>query len=282
MTLGRRLGLLQVRAALQVTALARVLQPLLAAADGLKNIARKRQQDFLAAWGATLQSGGEWGEDQGNVAYAAAWGLLVALNNGAAQCCNITSTANSGQTLEMLMGVMYWARRGLGTLDDFRAACVSRELGQVEVWESTYNLLRREKRASSTLLGWYDGVDEYLRLWGELFSDTGIGGLLDRWATKKTFDAESVLHVVECVRRGWWGVDESLRDRMFACEVWPPRIEDGWLVGGVEALEKYAWQVGIPTDVWLALPCLEEWRRTSAGARPPVGGGGENPFRGMS
>ena len=150
---GRRLGLLQVKAAVQVTVLARVLQPLLAAADGLRKIARKRQQDHLAAWGATEQSDGKWGWDQGNVVYAAAWGLLVALNNGAAQCCNITNTTNSGQVLEMLMEVMYWARCGLGTLEEFRAACASREMGQMEVWDSTYQLLRRERRAAATLFG---------------------------------------------------------------------------------------------------------------------------------
>ena len=279
---GRRLGLLQVKAAVQVTVLARVLQPLLAAADGLRKIARKRQQDLLAAWGATLQSDGDWGEDQGNVVYAAAWGLLVALNNGVAQCCNITNTTNSGQVLEMLMGVMYWARRGLGTLEEFRAACVSRKMGQMEVWDSTYHLLRRERRAAATLLGWYDGVDEYLRLWGELFAETGVGGLLDRWNLKRTFVAEPVLHVVECVRRGWWGLEDSLRDQMFQCETWPPRIEDGRLVGGLEALEEYAWQTGVPMEVWLGLPCLEGWRAAAASCTPPIGVGDENPFQGYS
>ena len=203
--------------------------------------------------------------------YAAAWGLLVALNNGAAKCCNLTSVATGAQMIETLLGVMYWARMGVGALQEFRAECVRREMGQMEVWDSTYWLLRREAKAAATLLDWHGGLEEYLRWWGDLFSEVGVGGLLVRWQLRKNFVVEPVLHVVECVRRGWWGLEDSLRDKMYLCETWPPRIEDGEVVGGLEALEGYAQLTGVPIDVWLGLPCLED-----------VGVGEENPFHGYT
>ena len=254
----RRLGMMQVRAALQVTVLARILQPLLKAVDGLRGLTQARQRDFLAAWGATMQAKGDWGEDQGNVVYAAGWGLLVALNNGKAQCCNITSRASGAQMMETLMGIMYWARVGLGTLEEFRAECLTRQMGQKEVWNSTYRFLKKEALGAETLLGWYGGVDEYLRWWGDLFSGSVVGGLLDRWKYNKLFLLERVLHVVECVRRGWWGLEDELRDKMFLCTTWPPRVVDGELVGGIEALTEYARQAGVPVEVWLSLPCLAD------------------------
>ena len=64
--------------------------------------------------------------------------------------------------------------------------------------------------------------------------------------------------MVECVRRGWWGLEDELRDKMFLCTVWPPRVVDGRLVGGVEELAEYARLVDVPIEVWLHLPCLAE------------------------
>ena len=230
-------------------------------------VTTSRQRDFLAAWGATMQNKGDWGDDAGNVVYAAGWGLLVALNNGKSQCCNITSLASSAQMMETLMGIMYWARAGLGTLEEFRAACVARKMGQTEVWDSTYLFLKKEARGAETLLGWYGGLDEYLCWWGDLFSGNVVGVLLARWKYVKHFLLERVLHVVECVRRGWWGLEDELRDKMYLCTVWPPRVVDGRLVGGVEKLAEYARLVDVPIGVWQQLPCLAE-----AGVGDNIGG----------
>ena len=89
-----------------------------------------------------------------------------------------------------------------------------------------------------------------------MFAGSVVGELLDRWKYNKLFIVERVLHVVECVRRGWWGLEDSLRDKMFLCETWPPRVVDGELVGGREALTEYARQTGVPVEVWLDLPCV--------------------------
>ena len=98
-------GPLQVDAAKQVTALARVLQLLLTAVDGLMELTTHRQRDFLAAWGAADQRGGEWGKDLGNVSYGAGWQLMVSLNNEKCLCCKITSLETSAQMMDALMGI---------------------------------------------------------------------------------------------------------------------------------------------------------------------------------
>ena len=151
---------------MEVTALARILLPLLAAVDGLTDLTTKKQRDFLAGWGATMQDKGAWGEDMGNVVYAAAWGLIVALCNGGRRCCNITGFGSSAQMIETLMGIMYWARAGVGTLGEFRRECEMRKMGHLSVWEPTYSFLRKEARGADTLLEWYPILNEYLCLWG--------------------------------------------------------------------------------------------------------------------
>ena len=73
----------------------------------------------------------------------------------------------------------------------------------------------------------------------------------------------STLHVVECVRRGWWGVGDEMYDKMYKCTEWPPRVVDGAVEGGCERLAEYARKVEVSLDVWHGLPCL---RGTDIGA----------------
>ena len=253
-----RLGSLQVKAAMQVTAMARVLQPLLIAVDGLMEVTKKRQRDFLAAWGATEQDKGDWGDDVGNVVYASCWGLLVSLCNGGCQCCNITGFASSAQMMETLMGIAYWARAGVGTLEDFRRECVARQMAYKDVWDSTFSFLKKEACGVRAILGWYPMINEYAAWWGDLFMGKVVGKLLARWKHVDDFVLGRVLHAVECLRRGWWGVGDEIHDKMFQCMEWPPRVVDGEVVGGCEKLAEYARQVEVPIEVWQALPCLAE------------------------
>ena len=79
-----------------------------------------------------------------------------------------------------------------------------------------------------------------------------------RWKHVEHFLLTPVLHVVECVRRGWWGLGDEIYDKMFLCEIWPPRVVDGCVIGGMEALVEYAHQAGVAIEVLLRLPCLAE------------------------
>ena len=83
-----------------------------------------------------------------------------------------------------------------------------------------------------------------------------MGKLLARWKHVDYFVLGRVLHVVECLRRGWWGVGDEMYDKMFQCMEWPPRVVDGEIVGGCEKLAEYARQVEVPIEVWRRLPCL--------------------------
>ena len=79
-----------------------------------------------------------------------------------------------------------------------------------------------------------------------------MGKLLCRWKYVKSFDLCRVLHAVECVRRGWWGVGDELHDRMYKCTEWPPIVVEG----ECEGLSEYARKVDVSLEVWHDLPCL--------------------------
>ena len=216
---------------------------------------RERQGGWVWPWKGCLMSmstSGEWGDDVGNVVYASGWGLMVSLNNGKCQCCNITALGTSAQMMETLMGIAYWGRAGVKTCEDFRRECVARQMAYGEVWDATYFFLKKEAQGVSAILGWYPMINEYVGWWGDLFLGKVVGKLLCRWKYVKSFDLCRVLHAVECVRRGWWGVGDELHDRMYKCTEWPPIVVEG----ECEGLSEYARKVDVSLEVWHDLPCL--------------------------
>jgi len=68
----------------------------------------ERQRRFVSGWGAIGQANGDWGQDLTNVVYATAWHHLLEENGPPQlQIRNVTSLNNSGNMIEMLLGLIY-------------------------------------------------------------------------------------------------------------------------------------------------------------------------------
>ena len=151
------------------------------------------------------------------------------------------------------MYIAFLGRGGVKTWEQFEGECKAREMAYEDVWVATYQFLRKEAQGVQAMLGWYPILDEYVGWWGDLFLGKVVGKLLYRWKLRKSFNGNRVLHAVECLRRGWWGIGDELCDRMYNCADWPPLLVDGDCKGLVE----YGREAGIPGSAWRELPCLK-------------------------